>query len=86
MIRLFCERLQRDLGQPFIVDNRPGANGNIAVAGVVRGAADGYTLLMGNLGLMVHNPLLYPKPGFEPASFVPVSCGAPVRAIARAFF
>jgi len=74
VIRLVGERLQRDLGQPFIVDNRPGANGNIAAAGVERSAADGYTLLMGNLGLMVHNPVLYPKLGFEPASFIPVSC------------
>ncbi len=74
VIRLFGERLQKDLGQPFVVENRPGANGNIAAASVERGAADGYTLLMGNLGLMVHNTVLYPKPGFEPGNFVPVSC------------
>ena len=74
VIRVFGERLQKDLGQPFVVENRPGANGNIAAASVERGVADGYTLLMGNLGLMVHNQLLYPKPGFEPANFVPVSC------------
>jgi tripartite-type tricarboxylate transporter receptor subunit TctC len=74
VIRLFGERLQKDLGQPFLVDNRPGANGNIAAGSVERGTADGYTLLMGNLGLMVHNPVLYPKPGFEPVNFVPVSC------------
>lgn len=76
VIRLFADRLQKDLGQPFYVDNRPGANGNIAAAGVERGAADGYSLLMGNLGLMVNNPILYAKPGFQPASFVPVSCMA----------
>lgn len=74
VIRLVGERLQRDLGQPFVVDNRPGANGNIAAAGAERAAADGHTLLMGNLGLMVHNQVLYPKPGFDPANFMPVSC------------
>lgn len=74
VIRLIGERLQRDLGQPFVVENRPGANGNIAAAGVERAPADGHTLLMGNLGLMVHNHVLYPKPGFDRASFVPVSC------------
>jgi tripartite-type tricarboxylate transporter receptor subunit TctC len=74
VIRLIGERLQRDLGQPFVVDNRPGANGNIAAAGVERAAADGHTLLMGNLGLMVHNHVLYPKPGFDRANFIPVSC------------
>ena len=74
VIRVYGERLQKDLGQPFVVENRPGANGNIAAASVERSAADGYTLLMGNLGLMVHNPVLYPKLGFDPAGFAPVSC------------
>ncbi len=74
VIRLVRERLQRDLGQPFVVENRPGANGNIAAASVERAGADGYTLLMGNLGLMVHNHELYPKPGFDRANFIPVSC------------
>jgi len=74
VIRLIGERLQADLGQPFVVENRAGANGNIAAAGVERSAPDGYTLLMGNLGLMVHNHVLYPKPGFERTNFVPVNC------------
>ena len=74
VIRLVGERLQRDLGQPFVVDNRPGANGNIGAALVERAGADGYTLLMGNLGLMVHNHELYSKPGFDRANFIPVSC------------
>ena len=74
VIRLIGERLRADLGQQFVVENRPGANGNIAAAGVERAAPDGYTLLMGNLGLMVHNHVLYPKPGFERTSFIPVNC------------
>lgn len=74
VIRLIGERLQRDLGQPFVVDNRPGANGNIGAAFVERAVTDGHTLLMGNLGLMVHNHVLYPKPGFDRANFIPVSC------------
>lgn len=74
VIRLIGERLQNDLGQPFVVENRAGANGNIAAAGVERATPDGHTLLMGNLGLMVHNHVLYPKPGFERTNFIPVSC------------
>ncbi len=74
VIRLVGERLQRDLGQPFVVENKPGANGNIGAALVERSPADGYSLLMGNLGLMVHNHLLYPKPGFDRANFIPISC------------
>lgn len=66
--------MQRRLGQPFVVDNRLGAGGNIAAGTVERSAADGYTLLLGNLGLLIHNPLIYPKPGFEASRFVSIAC------------
>jgi tripartite-type tricarboxylate transporter receptor subunit TctC len=75
-IRMFGALLERRLGQPLVIDNRPGASGNIAASYAERQAPDGYTLLLGNLGLMVHNPLIYPKPGFDAAGFVPVSCVA----------
>jgi tripartite-type tricarboxylate transporter receptor subunit TctC len=76
VIRIVGDVAQKKLGQPFIVDNRPGAAGNIAAANVERSTPDGYSMLMGNLGLIVHNPLLYPKPGFDAASLVPVACMA----------
>src|SRR5262245_17670773 len=44
--RLIGQRLSERLGQPFIIDNRPGATGNIAAEAVVRAPADGHTLLM----------------------------------------
>ena len=43
--RIIAERLQQDLGQPFVVENRPGANGNLAADYVVKQAADGYVVL-----------------------------------------
>jgi tripartite-type tricarboxylate transporter receptor subunit TctC len=63
----------RALGQPLVVDNRPGANGNIGHAYVAHAAADGYTLGIGTLGPMVVNRYVYPRLGFDPAQdFVPV--------------
>jgi tripartite-type tricarboxylate transporter receptor subunit TctC len=47
--RDISSRLQETLGQPFVVDNRPGASGNIAVEAAARAAPDGYTLLVGNV-------------------------------------
>lgn len=61
------------LGQPVIVDNRPGANGNIGHSYLSHAAADGYTLGIGTLGPMVVNRYVYPRLGFDPAKdFVPV--------------
>ena len=63
--RVFADKVSRELGQPVIVDNRPGAAGNIASDYVVRAAPDGYTILMGNVGPMAVNPYLY-KLSFDP--------------------
>src|SRR6266568_7262447 len=46
LARLIGQRLSERLGQPFIIENRPGASGNIGTEAAVRAAADGYTLLL----------------------------------------
>jgi tripartite-type tricarboxylate transporter receptor subunit TctC len=74
--RLIAQKLSEALGQPFIVDNRPGAGGNIGAAIVAQSPPDGYTLLMGSPGTQAVNAHLYDKPGydgikdFEPISLV----------------
>jgi Tripartite tricarboxylate transporter family receptor len=62
--RLIGQWLSERLGQQFIVDNRPGANSNIATEAVVRAAADGYTLLLAIAGNAV-NATLYDKLNFN---------------------
>ena len=63
--RTMSAKLTEQLGQPFIVDNRPGAGGNIASEVTIRAPADGYTILAGNIGPMAVNPSLY-KLAFDP--------------------
>jgi len=71
--RLFAEKLGKVLGQQFIVDNKPGAGGNIGTADVARSAPDGYTLLMGTVATQTMNEFLYPSLGYEPdKDFVPI--------------
>src|SRR5665213_2222235 len=76
--RLMGQSLSERLGQPFIVQNRPGASSNIAVEGVVRAPADGYTLLQ-VVGTNATNATLY-----EHLSFNFVRDIAPVAGIGRA--
>jgi tripartite-type tricarboxylate transporter receptor subunit TctC len=63
--RVFAQKLGDGLGRQVIVDNRPGAAGNIATELAIKSPADGYTLLMGNIGPMAVNPHLY-KLAFDP--------------------
>lgn len=63
--RVFAQRLTDGLGRQVIVDNRPGAAGNISTELAVRSPPDGYTLLMGNIGPIAVNPHLY-KLTFDP--------------------
>jgi len=73
MARTVATRLSEGLGQPVVVDNRAGAGGNIAAEIVARSAPDGYTMLLGNNGILAINVSLYPKIGFDPVKdFAPV--------------
>ena len=74
MARLVADPLQRALGQPIVVDNKPGASGNIGAEIVARAAPDGYTLLMQYSGYHVGNPALFPQIKWSPTKdFVPVA-------------
>ncbi|MFM1987972.1 MAG: hypothetical protein RJA99_929 [Pseudomonadota bacterium] len=64
--RLIAAKLAERIGQPVVVDNRPGATGNIATTTVTRGPADGYHLLLGAAFLTV-NPWVYKNAGYDPA-------------------
>jgi tripartite-type tricarboxylate transporter receptor subunit TctC len=64
--RILSQPLAERLGQPIVVDNRPGVAGNLGTAFAAKEAPDGYTLLMGSLSPNSVNPYLYSKLGFEP--------------------
>jgi tripartite-type tricarboxylate transporter receptor subunit TctC len=77
--RAVAQPLQEVLGQPVVVENRAGANGNIAGDFVVKQPADGHTLLMSSGGTVSINPHLYSKMPFDPAKdLVPVAAAARV--------
>lgn len=63
--RHLAEQLGRALGQTFLVDNRPGAAGNLGTGIAAKAAPDGYTLVMGTAGTHAMNPALYDNPGFD---------------------
>jgi tripartite-type tricarboxylate transporter receptor subunit TctC len=72
--RLLTEPLSRAVGQPVIVDNRPGASGNIGNQLVARAKPDGYTLLVSYSGYHVGNPHLFKQAGWDPIKdFAPVA-------------
>lgn len=64
--RLMAPKMQAILGQPVVVENRAGAHGNIASEHVVRSAPDGHTILMGTIGGLSINPILYGNLSFDP--------------------
>lgn len=71
--RLIAEQLGQALGQGIVVENRPGAGGNIGTSEAARAAPDGYTLLMGTNGTHVLNKYLYKSTPFDPEKdFAPV--------------
>ncbi len=77
--RLVGPPLSESLGQPVVVENRAGANGNIGGEAAARSAPDGYTLLMSSGGMVSVNPHLYPRMSFDPVrDLVPVAAAARV--------
>ena len=66
LARLVSQQLSEKLKQPFVVDNKPGAGGNLGTEVVVRAPADGYTLLVNSVGPIAVNPTLYGKLPYNP--------------------
>jgi len=72
--RIVGKKLEQILGQPFIMDNRPGAGGNIAAEAAAGATADGHTILMGNNSILATNAALYKKINFNAErDFAPIS-------------
>ena len=79
LARALAPELQRVFGQPFVIDNKPGAGGNTGAADVAKAAPDGHTLLMGTVGTHAINPSLYSKMPYDHVKdFVPVTLVAGV--------
>ena len=77
LARIIAVPLSEPLGQQVIVDNRPGAGGNIGADIAAKSPPDGYTLFMGTSGPLAINPSLYPKLPFDPIrDFAPVILAA----------
>src|SRR6185369_10534353 len=79
LTRMIAEQLAVKLGQPIIVDNKPGASGNVGAELVANAKPDGYTLLSSPPPPLVLNQSLFPRLPFDPAKFVPITIltGAP---------
>jgi tripartite-type tricarboxylate transporter receptor subunit TctC len=72
--RIVAAKLQEKLGQPIVVDNKPGAQSIVAAELVAKAAPDGYTLLVAPSGPMTINPAVYAKLPYDPAKdFAPIS-------------
>ena len=79
LARSIAPELSKVFGQSFIVDNKPGAGGNIGADSVAKSPPDGYHLLMGTVGTHAINAALYPKMSYDPVrDFIPVTLVAGV--------
>jgi tripartite-type tricarboxylate transporter receptor subunit TctC len=74
LARIVGQQLNAEMGQPMVVDNRPGAGGNVAAEIAVKQPADGYTLLVANNSILAANPFLYRHLSFNPLTdFAPIT-------------
>src|SRR5438128_3341023 len=71
--RVIADRLTKMWGQPFVVENRPGAGGNLGAEAVEQAEPDGYTLLAAQPAPLTTNDVLYKKLNFDPARFEPLA-------------
>ena len=72
--RILAQKMTDALGQPVIIDNRPGAGGTVGTDAVVKAPPDGYTLMIGATSTIAANVGLYPKRGFDPVkSLTPIT-------------
>lgn len=88
LTRTVAQKLSEKYGQPFVIDNRAGAGGNIGAHAVATAAPDGYTLLASPPGPLSINQYLFKDMGFDPAKLTPVimMAGVPNVITARANF
>jgi tripartite-type tricarboxylate transporter receptor subunit TctC len=73
LARILQDSLTRKWGQPIVVENRPGAGGNLGTEAVFKSEPDGYTMLISIPGPLTVNPSLYQKLNFDPSELVPVA-------------
>ncbi len=79
LARALAPELQKAFGQPFIIENKPGAGGNNGAADVAKAAPDGHSLLMGTVGTHAINPALYSKMPYDHVrDFAPITLVAAV--------
>jgi tripartite-type tricarboxylate transporter receptor subunit TctC len=77
--RAFAVEMEKGLGQPIVIDNKPGGAGNVAMQEVARADPDGYTLIIGHIGTLAVNPFMFEKLPFDTnRDFVAVSLLAKV--------
>ena len=87
--RTVAAKLQDALGQSFVIDNKPGANGSLGGKFVAAAAPDGYTLFVGSIGVFAINPVLYKDLGYHPLKdydLLSVAVRTPNALVTRANF
>jgi len=71
-MRVLGEELHKSLGQPIVIENRPGGSGNIGVRACTDAPPDGYTICIINADPIIYSPLLYKKKPFDPEKLTPI--------------